>query len=378
MAYGQRYQNYPPASFDQRWGPYDLPPVPDDARDELRRRLEQDMLIRAPGGTIPGTRERLGDPTKIISQLGQLPPSLGSADRVRTREAIPSGSPEQIGAGAGNLSSSPTLDVIEQLLKDQRLRQGIPGRQQGGPVVAGRPYVVGEGGPEVFLPQGFKWDQPEAQPSLPQGFKWDEPGLKAKTERFLEKVTPQGPISGLISLIRTAGQAAQGQRPDLLTNPEGAIPEVVQGSPAAMSSRGVPRMPSRLPEPYAPPEGPRLLPPPSPERIQAMKLEAARDAARAANRQYELRNAPPDVIQAGTPPGTAVSPAPLPPSAVPPQPPPSPLLPAQTVKEFGAVRKGVELSARLQALEARARLGNLSPKAMAALQRAIQNLKEGE
>ena len=31
---------------------------------------------------------------------------------------------------------------------------GLPGRATGGPVSAGRPYVVGERGPELFVPQG--------------------------------------------------------------------------------------------------------------------------------------------------------------------------------------------------------------------------------
>jgi hypothetical protein len=31
---------------------------------------------------------------------------------------------------------------------------GSPGRATGGPVSAGRPYVVGEGGPELFVPSG--------------------------------------------------------------------------------------------------------------------------------------------------------------------------------------------------------------------------------
>lgn len=32
---------------------------------------------------------------------------------------------------------------------------GLPGRATGGPVAAGRPYLVGERGPELFVPPGF-------------------------------------------------------------------------------------------------------------------------------------------------------------------------------------------------------------------------------
>jgi hypothetical protein len=32
---------------------------------------------------------------------------------------------------------------------------GLPGRATGGPVSAGRPYLVGERGPELFVPQGY-------------------------------------------------------------------------------------------------------------------------------------------------------------------------------------------------------------------------------
>ena len=40
------------------------------------------------------------------------------------------------------------------LLGDLMRRWGITGRQHGGPVTGGRPYVVGEAGPELFMPSG--------------------------------------------------------------------------------------------------------------------------------------------------------------------------------------------------------------------------------
>lgn len=42
---------------------------------------------------------------------------------------------------------------------------GAPGRATGGPVVAGRPYLVGERGPELFVPSGSGQIAPTAAPA---------------------------------------------------------------------------------------------------------------------------------------------------------------------------------------------------------------------
>lgn len=52
-----------------------------------------------------------------------------------------------IGLG-GDGGSSPGAGLLTGLL-------GLPGRATGGPVSAGRPYLVGERGPELFVPHGF-------------------------------------------------------------------------------------------------------------------------------------------------------------------------------------------------------------------------------
>jgi phage-related minor tail protein len=44
---------------------------------------------------------------------------------------------------------------------------GLPGRATGGPVSAGRPYLVGERGPELFVPSGFGRVEPRG--SAPGG-----------------------------------------------------------------------------------------------------------------------------------------------------------------------------------------------------------------
>jgi len=58
---GQRYQNMPPATFDQRFGPYQGPPsplpeIPQEAKDQLRRLYEEQLLRDTPEGIIPGQR----------------------------------------------------------------------------------------------------------------------------------------------------------------------------------------------------------------------------------------------------------------------------------------------------------------------------------
>ena len=57
-SFGQRYQDPPPATFDERFGPYQPPGVTDEARDQLRRMLEERML--PPGAIVPG--QQLVDP----------------------------------------------------------------------------------------------------------------------------------------------------------------------------------------------------------------------------------------------------------------------------------------------------------------------------
>jgi len=61
-SFGQRYQNMPPATFDQRFGPYQTPPqtATDQDRDMLRRLMEEQMLPNTPEGIVPG--QQLVDP----------------------------------------------------------------------------------------------------------------------------------------------------------------------------------------------------------------------------------------------------------------------------------------------------------------------------
>jgi hypothetical protein len=313
---------------------------------------------------MPGTRTwPYGD------VMTEIPPSLGNADRRQVADVTDSGIPSPqytrpLPSEFYQLNSPPQNQAYPRIPQTTTTNPGfygrhtlepVSGRAQGGPITAGRPYVVGEQGPEVVVPQqsgtvvptqvaqalppGYSYVE---EPPLPSGFSYvdETPEKPSKVSRFLEKVTPEGPISGVLSLMRTAGQAVQGQRPDLLTQPEGAIPEAVQGMVAGTGSRGVgqaPRIFSRLPEAPSEPVSPAPLQLTYQPKIGSVDREAARAAAayneavaKRAAAQYPLSEEP---IIPPTRPGQT--------------PPPSPLLPAQTVREFGAVRRGVELREQL-------------------------------
>ncbi len=60
-----------------------------------------------------------------------------------------------IGLGGSGGDMPPAIGLLSGLL-------GLPGRATGGPVNAGRPYLVGERGPELFVPQGFGRVEPRA------------------------------------------------------------------------------------------------------------------------------------------------------------------------------------------------------------------------
>lgn len=57
-SFGQRYQNLPPATFDERFGPYQTPrpDIPPEAKEMLRRMFEEQLLRDTPEGIIPGQR----------------------------------------------------------------------------------------------------------------------------------------------------------------------------------------------------------------------------------------------------------------------------------------------------------------------------------
>lgn len=338
------------------------------------------MQERLDRGTPPGTPSRRF-PGAVISQnippqisstnMRQYPmPSVPDLETTGVRPppprglGLPEGGQDLIGQAAGALPPPPVLQLIEKLLQQRNEAQGIPGRALGGKVEKNQPYIVGERGPETFvpdrpgtivadasgsLPAGAKFDEEPVM--LPPGAKFDDESTSEKAARVFQNVKPEGPISGLLSLIRTAGQAAKGQRPDLLVNPEGAIPEAVQGAVAGTGARAVGTMartprysPRAEPAPtYKPPQEPlqltsRLSPEEAGAQVRSEKLAAAQqEAKRVAQGLRDTGQMPAESsgapIEMG---GPVTSP-----------PPPSPLLPAQLVREFGAVRKGVELKERL-------------------------------
>lgn len=130
-------------TFKQRFAPFS-----NDPTDALQVDPFPERIIR------PGTRERFGDPTKVISSL---PPTLNAPMR-REPEA----------------------------------------RALGGPVTAGQPYVVGENGPEVVVPKQDGTVQTAAS-ELPPGFRFaDEPapggGLPPGFRFADEAPTPPTPL----------------------------------------------------------------------------------------------------------------------------------------------------------------------------------------
>lgn len=53
-----------------------------------------------------------------------------------------------------NLRNNPNMSAEQKKAAGQRYNQSINGRATGGPVEAGTPYIVGERGPELFVPNG--------------------------------------------------------------------------------------------------------------------------------------------------------------------------------------------------------------------------------
>lgn len=161
-------------------------------------------------------------------------------------------------AGTQNISMK---DARQQMLTFAR-EKGITGRQMGGPVMPNRPYVVGEGGPELFVPRGSggnvipaqsgarplmgrsqrsylgRWEQLR-QPSdrellrlLPEAMRWDDVPRRL-TERLAE-------ARGL--LLRAANAEATEYRHGkigFLSKSIGALlPDMLKGLPAVRREPG--------------------------------------------------------------------------------------------------------------------------------------------
>src|SRR5215475_5128335 len=216
-------------------------------------------------------------------------------------------------------------------------------------------------GQDIEVGEGFDKLSPEQQQSMVNQIA-KETGL-GKTERFLQNVTPQGPISGLISLMRLSGQAIRGQAPQLMTE-EGqasAVPSAVEGalfSPGARAfarpirafgaspieatgTRGVrtyeppPGRPWEYQSPMAPEPPPQISAPPlkpglTPDEARFLRgAGLATERVKAESMAAKSQEAP--YAPAGYEEPTA----------------PSSLLPSQVAKEFGAVYKGVQLREKL-------------------------------
>jgi len=76
-SFGQRYQDMPPATFDQRFGPYQVPPQQGLSQMDsgellrlLRQKADEQQLMSTPEAIIPG--EHLVDP---LGHRGQREPN---------------------------------------------------------------------------------------------------------------------------------------------------------------------------------------------------------------------------------------------------------------------------------------------------------------
>lgn len=103
-----------------------------------------------------------------------------------------------LGGGSGSLASgglSPLVGAIGSLF-------GLPGRATGGPVSPGRGYVVGERGPELFVPTSAGRVEPgvAARPSAPRDVRV-----------AIQIGAPRG-VSAPIAMQRSARQVASSVR----------------------------------------------------------------------------------------------------------------------------------------------------------------------
>lgn len=82
--------------------------------------------------------------SKVLTLLGKLAPIAAGAGLVQ--QYVESGGEEGVGLGKGHTP----VGIIRGLVEG--VGDLFTGRAAGGPVMAGRPYLVGERGPELFVP----------------------------------------------------------------------------------------------------------------------------------------------------------------------------------------------------------------------------------
>jgi hypothetical protein len=111
------------------------------AIDETNRLVESTRLAGEEVGTMAadtyyGTGLALAKQTEagFTKRFGEGGPGFGKLNRMMS-------------ALARSMERTTTITVVTK-----HVSEGIPGRRLGGPVAAGSPYIVGEAGPELFVP----------------------------------------------------------------------------------------------------------------------------------------------------------------------------------------------------------------------------------
>ena len=85
-------------------------------------------------------------------QLTQFNAQLAAGDVVAAQRTLDDIARRRVATIDVNLPSPPNIGLFERLSNQDFNNNGIVGRAKGGPVTGGQPYVVGEVGPELFVP----------------------------------------------------------------------------------------------------------------------------------------------------------------------------------------------------------------------------------
>ena len=137
----------------------------------------QNNLANRPVRPVGGSMAGGGVPTATGSKIGQSPmnPSPGYATRpgIGKTDFEAVNDPSKTPFGANSLANRPVRQVGRSMMDPQRQaemarrravadagtsdtgedEETLPGRAKGGPVKAGKPYLVGEEGPEIIVPK---------------------------------------------------------------------------------------------------------------------------------------------------------------------------------------------------------------------------------
>ncbi len=153
-------------------------------------------LLKAPPkgiqsrGSVPGTAEKKAEEA-FIGMAGAFHPGLG--EKVEREQAARAAATQAAERGTAEAEAR-----NRQATQEALANQGIPGRQQGGPVSGGEPYVVGEGGPEVVVPEEDAEVVPTGETPSPTVTPFGEP-------------SPEGQMGALATERATSFLADPGQ-----------------------------------------------------------------------------------------------------------------------------------------------------------------------